>query len=72
MVLDPRAADFLEVTQSDTGAVPKSFFMTILQTFSHHGKQVDQLYFGGQDIRYQVDGKIYKADKFWTMYPPKN
>lgn len=41
--------------------------MTILKTFTHKGKQVEQLYFGGQDIRYRVDGRVYSADAFWKL-----
>ena len=39
---------------------------TVLQTFTHKGKTVEQLYFGGQDIRYRVDGVVMTADKFWS------
>lgn len=39
--------------------------MTILKTFIHKGKTVEQLYFGGQDIRYRVDGKILTSNEYY-------
>lgn len=38
---------------------------TILKTFILKGKQIEQVYYGGQDIRYRVDGQELGHDKFW-------
>lgn len=38
---------------------------TILKTFTLKGKQIEQVYYGGQDIRYRVDGQELGHDKFW-------
>lgn len=46
---------------------------TIIKTFEHpkHKKLiVEQLYYGGQDIRYRIKGekKVMKADDFFNKY----
>jgi hypothetical protein len=39
--------------------------MTVLKTITLKGKQIEQKYFGGQDIQYKVDGVEYTHEKFW-------
>lgn len=39
--------------------------MTVLKSLTLKGKQIEQVYYGGQDIRYVVDGVEYSHEKFW-------
>jgi len=38
---------------------------TVLKSFTLQGIQVEQLYYGDQNIHYRVDGHEMAADDFW-------
>lgn len=40
--------------------------MTTLKSFTLNGNLIEQVYYGGQDIRYRIVGEEVSHDDFWN------
>jgi hypothetical protein len=40
--------------------------MTTLKSFTLNGNLIEQVYYGGQEIRYRINGEEQNHDDFWN------